>query len=229
MSFSVTPAQQITLPVYGAPEIRFPVNNLYCVARNYADHAREMGQDPDREPPFFFMKPANALIGDHDSFPYPENSQDVHHEVEMVIAVKKGGRNISVTDALDHIYGYGVGLDMTCRDIQANAKKAGRPWELAKAFPGSAPCSEITPVEICGHPQANDITLLVNGDLRQSGNTSQMIWNISELISTISRLFTLESGDLIYSGTPAGVASVKRSDRLEAKLEGVASLKIPVV
>ena len=229
MSYPINPAQRKSLPLYGSSDLRFPVNAIYCVARNYADHAREMGQDPDREPPFFFMKPANALLHDQDNFNYPVHSNNVHHEVEMVVALQSGGRNISADEAQQHIYGYGVGLDMTCRDIQSEAKKAGRPWETAKAFPGSAPCSEIVPAEICGHPTACDISLRVNDKLVQTGNTSQMIWNTNELISTLSELFTLEPGDLIFTGTPAGVGPVTHGDQLEARLDEIAILKLSVV
>ena len=229
MTFPFTPAKQPTLPIYGSSELRFPVNNIYCVARNYADHALEMGHDPTRELPFFFMKPSNALVSDNEAFRIPSSSQDVHHEVEMVIALKQGGRDILPDNALSHIYGYAVGIDMTCRDIQSVAKKAGRPWEAAKGFPGSAPCSGIIPGEICHHPQECGISLTVNGNLRQSGDIRQMIWKSSELISILSSLFTLEAGDLIFTGTPAGVGAVKSGDLLEAQLDDIATLKLHVI
>ena len=230
MAFPFTPPQQISLTIYGGSPIRFPVNNIYCVARNYADHAIEMGHDPDREAPFFFMKPANALTGPGDNFIYPDFSEDVHHEVEMVVGLQSGGRNLSKEDALACIYGYGVGLDMTARDRQSELKKAGRPWEMAKGFTGAAICSAINPVELCGkHPEATDISLKVNGELRQQGNTAQMIWKTAELISTLSQYFTLEAGDLIYTGTPAGVGAVKRGDHLECSLDDMATIELDVV
>ncbi len=228
MTFPITPAAQVTLPIYGS-SLRFPVNNIFCVARNYAAHAVEMGHDPDREAPFFFMKPANALITDHEAFVYPVNSQDVHHEVEMVIALQNGGKNIPRENALDTVYGYAVGLDMTCRDIQAAAKKAGRPWDAAKGFSGSAPCSEIMPAEFSGHPEDLTISLKVNQQTRQSGNINQMIWKSAELISILSEQFILEPGDLIYTGTPAGVGPVQRGDFLEASLERVAHLRVHII
>ncbi|HBR97920.1 MAG TPA: fumarylacetoacetate hydrolase [Gammaproteobacteria bacterium] len=229
MTFPITPAQQITLPIYGSAELRFPVNNIYCVARNYADHAREMGHDPDREPPFFFMKPANALISEHDTFAYPHHCGDVHHEVEMVVAMGEGGRHIDAASAMRHVYGYAVGLDMTCRDVQTAAKQQGRPWESAKAFAGSAPCSQIMPASICGHPQSDDLALSLNGELRQEGALPQMIWQTAELISTLSKTFQLEAGDLIYTGTPAGVGPVQPGDVLEASLGKIAHLTLHVV
>ncbi|MDO6461470.1 fumarylacetoacetate hydrolase family protein [Granulosicoccaceae sp. 1_MG-2023] len=230
MAFPFTPPQQISLAIYGGPAIRYPVNNIYCVARNYADHAIEMGHDPEREAPFFFMKPANALSGPGDNFIYPDFSEDVHHEVEMVVGLQSGGRNLSEEEALACIYGYGVGLDMTARDRQAELKKAGRPWELAKGFSGAAVCSAISPLELCdSNPDATDISLSINGELRQQGNTAQMIWKTAELISTLSRYFPLEAGDLIYTGTPAGVGPVKPGDHLVCTLEGIAAIELDVV
>ncbi len=229
MTFPFKPSATTSLPIYGSEGMRFPVKNIYCVARNFADHAIEMGHDPNREQPFFFMKPANALITESDAFEYPNHSSDVHHEVEMVVALGRGGRNISVEDALQHIYGYAVGLDMTCRDVQAIAKKAGRPWEVAKAFACSSPCSEIMPIEVCGHPTDAEISLIINGEPRQSGNVNQMIWKTAELISTLSKVFSLEAGDLIYTGTPAGVGPVHAGDNLEARLNNVAKLHLKIV
>lgn len=228
MTFPFEPPMITSLPVYGSENMRFPVKNIYCVARNFADHAIEMGHDPSREAPFFFMKPANALLTESDSFIYPDHSEDVHHEVEMVVALARGGRNIDANDALKHIYGYGVGLDMTCRDVQAIAKKAGRPWDAAKAFVGSSPCSTIMPVEVCGHLNDVSISLSINGEQRQIGNINQMIWKTAELISTLSKVFQLEAGDLIYTGTPAGVGAVKQGDRLDACLDQIARLQINV-
>ncbi len=208
---------------------RFAVNRIFCVGRNYADHAREMGHDPDREPPFFFMKPASAIVADGLDTAYPSLSSDVHHEIEMVVAIGKGGANISSSSALDHVYGYGVGLDMTRRDLQSEAKKMGRPWDTGKAFDQSAPCSTIVPVSQCGHPSAGAIRLLVNGKVRQEGDLNQLIWNVPDTIAYLSTLFTLEPGDLIFSGTPAGVGPISKGDLLEGMVDGLVPLKTHIV
>jgi fumarylpyruvate hydrolase len=168
-AYVIDPPVQISLPVTDDTR-RFAVNRIYCVGRNYADHAREMGHDPDREPPFFFMKPANSIVTDGKDMAYPNLSNDVHHEIEMVVAIGKGGANISANKALDHVYGYGVGLDMTRRDLQGEVKKMGRSWDTGKAFDQSAPCGEITSASQCGHPSQGAVTLLVNGEVRQSGD-----------------------------------------------------------
>jgi len=204
---------------------RFAVNRIYCVGRNYADHAREMGHDPDREPPFFFMKPASAIVTDGAAMQYPSLSNDVHHEIEMVVAIGKGGANISADKALDHVYGYGVGLDMTRRDLQGEAKKMGRPWDTGKAFDQSAPCSALVPVAECGHPSKGSIRLMVNGEVRQEGDLNQLIWNVPDTIAYLSTLFTLQPGDLIFSGTPAGVGPIKKGDVLEGEVVGLPVLK----
>ena len=217
-----------SLPVVGDVR-RFAVNRIFCVGRNYADHAREMGHDPDREPPFFFMKPATALVSDGKDTAYPSLTKDVHHEIEMVVAIGKGGANISPSNALEHVYGYGVGLDMTRRDLQGEAKKMGRPWDTGKAFDHSAPCSALVPVSQCGHPSKGVIRLLVNGKIRQEGNLNQLIWNVPDTIAYLSTLFTLESGDLIYSGTPAGVGPVSKGDLLEGTVEGLTPLSTRIV
>lgn len=203
---------------------RFPVRRVYCVGRNYADHAREMGHDPDREPPFFFTKHPDSLLPSGRDLPYPPATSDLHHEIEMVVALHKGGANISVLAALDHVFGYAVGLDMTRRDLQAAAKKKGHPWCTAKAFDNAAPISDIAPVSLIGHPAAGAITLEVNGQLRQKGDLADMIWNVAETISYLSGLFRLEPGDLIFTGTPAGVAAVDVGDELIGKVEGVGEL-----
>ena len=217
-----------SLPVVGDVR-RFAVNRIFCVGRNYADHAREMGHDPDREPPFFFMKPATAIVSDGKDTAYPSLTKDVHHEIEMVVAIGKGGANISPSNALEHVYGYGVGLDMTRRDLQGEAKKMGRPWDTGKAFDHSAPCSALVPVSQCGHPSKGVIRLLVNGKIRQEGNLNQLIWNVPDTIAYLSTLFTLESGDLIYSGTPAGVGPVSKGDLLEGTVEGLTPLSTRIV
>lgn len=226
--YVIEPSVITSLPVAG--EIRrFPVNRIYCVGRNYADHAREMGHDPNREPPFFFMKPANSIVSDGKSMKYPDLSNDVHYEIEMVVGIGMGGANISAETALDHVYGYGIGLDMTRRDLQSEAKKMGRPWDTGKAFDQSAPCGTITPVAQCGHPSQGSIKLMVNGEVRQEGNLNQLIWNIPDTIAYLSTLFTLESGDVIFSGTPAGVGPVKKGDVLEGGVEGLVTLKTTIV
>lgn len=186
----------------------FPVGRIYCVGRNYAEHAREMGHDPDREPPFFFMKPADAIVQNDATVPYPQATKDLHHEIEMIVAIGKGGANIPVEKALDHVFGYGVGLDMTRRDIQGEAKKMGRPWEMGKAFDNSAPCTALKPVTLIGHPTKGAIWLKINGEVKQKGDLADLIWNVPETIAYLSQLVTLQPGDLIMSGTPIGRAHV---------------------
>ena len=223
-----TPPRQPCLEIRGSEKV-FPVHRVYCVGRNYAAHAIEMGHDPDREAPFFFAKhPDNLLTGGQD-FPYPSRTSDVHHEIEMVVALHRGGTGIAVEDALGCVYGYGVGLDMTRRDLQGEAKKAGRPWDLGKAFEHSAPCSELVTAAEIGHPQQGEVSLKVNGEVRQQGDLNQLIWKIPEMIAYLSEYFELQPGDLIFSGTPAGVGPVDRGDRLEAYVEGVATLEFTVV
>ena len=226
-AYAVDPAPVTVLPVEGS-ELVFPVRRVYCVGRNFAAHAIEMGSDPDREPPFFFQKnPDNLLVSGE--FPYPVASNDVHHEIEMVVALKKGGSDIPVETALDHVYGYGVGLDMTRRDLQGKAKDTGRPWEVGKAFEASAPCTAIVPAAKIGHPSSGAVTLDINGERRQTGDLNQMIWKVPEMISYLSGLFTLAAGDIIFAGTPAGVGPVKRGDKLVGRVEGVGTLEVRVV
>ena len=215
------------VPIRGSDQY-FPVHRIYCVGRNYAEHAIEMGHDPDREPPFFFQKnPDNLLIGVAE-FPYPVASSDVHHEIEMVVGLSAGGTDIPIENALDCVFGYAVGLDMTRRDLQGEAKKMGRPWEVGKAFEQSAPCTDMVLASEIGHPDRGLIELAVNGDVRQQGNLDQMIWKVPEMISYLSGLFTLQPGDLIFSGTPAGVAAVARGDKLVGRVEGVGELSVTV-
>ena len=204
----------------------FPVGRIYCVGRNYAEHAREMGHDPEREPPFFFMKPADAIVPSGATIPYPQATKDLHHEIEMVVAIGKDGADIAVDKALDHVYGYGVGLDMTRRDLQAAAKNMGRPWEMGKAFDNSAPCTPLKMAAMVRHPAKGAIWLKVNGAVKQKGDLSEMIWNVPETIACLSRLITLRAGDLIMSGTPAGVGPVKPGDKLEGHVDGVGDLTI---
>jgi fumarylpyruvate hydrolase len=227
-SFVIAAPAIPSLPVVGDSK-RFPVNRIYCVGRNYADHAREMGHDPDREPPFFFMKPATAIVTDGQAMAYPALSKDVHHELEMVVAIGKGGSNISADHALDHVWGYGLGLDMTRRDLQGEAKKMGRPWDTGKAFDQSAPCSALVPVSQCGHLSRGRIYLTVNGQVKQDGDLAMMIWNVPETIAYLSTLFTLMPGDLIFSGTPAGVAAVQRGDVLEGHVDGLPVLHTKIM
>jgi fumarylpyruvate hydrolase len=225
--FVFDPQPQPALPVAGSDR-RFPVHRIYCVGRNYAEHAREMGHDPNREPPFFFQKNPDNLIAGNRAFPYPRRSQDVHHEIELVVAIGTGGVDIAPARALEHVFGYGVGLDMTRRDLQGEAKKLGRPWEVGKAFEASAPCSEIVPARQCGHPERGRIWLEVNGVVRQEGDLAQLIWTVPETISILSGLFTLQPGDLVFSGTPAGVGAVARGDRLRGGVDGIATIDVTV-
>jgi len=218
---------QPAAPVRGS-SATFPVRRIYCIGRNYAAHAVEMGHDPDREPPFFFQKnPDN--IDFTGEFPYPPMSTDVHHEIELVIALGRGGVDIAIEDALDHVWGYGVGLDMTRRDLQGEAKKLGRPWEIGKAFERSAPMTPLIPASEIGHPAQGAITLTVNGELRQEGDLNQMIWKTQEMIAYLSAHFSLAAGDLIMSGTPSGVGPVQRGDVLVGYIEGVDTLNVRVV
>lgn len=206
-------------------EARFPVHRIYCVARNYAEHAREMGYDPEREPPFFFSKPADALVKNGGEVPYPPRTGNLHHEVELVIAIGKSGRDIPVEDAESHIYGYAVGNDLTRRDLQSLAKQDGRPWDTAKGFDSSAPMSAIHRVDEVGHPRAGKIWLSVNGETRQEGDLAAMIWSVPEIIAELSTLFELKAGDLIFTGTPAGVGPVKPGDAIECGIDGLDVLR----
>jgi fumarylpyruvate hydrolase len=226
--YVVEPQPVATLPVRGTDKL-FPIHRIYCVGRNYAEHAIEMGHDPNREPPFFFQKNPDSIVPDGGEFPYPARSSDVHHELEMVVAIGTGGRDIAVETALDHVYGYAVGLDMTRRDLQGEAKKLGRPWEVGKAFEHSAPCSAVAPAREIGHPATGAVWLKVNDAQRQTGDLSQMIWKVPEMIAHLSGLFELRPGDLIYSGTPAGVAAVSRGDVLTGGVDGVGTITVRVV
>jgi fumarylpyruvate hydrolase len=226
-SYVIEAPDRPSLPVRGSDE-RFPVRRVYCIGRNYAAHAVEMGHDPDREPPFFFQKNPDDLDPSGE-FPYPDRSSDVHHEVELAVALKSGGRNIPVGQALDHVFGYGLALDMTRRDLQGEQKKLGRPWEIGKAFARSAPCGPLVPAAEIGHPSEGRIALAVNGEVRQEGDLAQMIWKVPEMISYLSDYFTLAAGDVILSGTPSGVGPVSRGDVLEASADAVGTLTLRVV
>ena len=227
IGYVISPPSQATLSVSGTDE-RFPVHRVYCVGRNYAAHAVEMGHDPNKEPPFFFQKNPDNLIADATEFPYPKASNDVHHEIELLVALKSGGEDIAVDDALNCVFGYGVSLDMTRRDLQGEMKKLGRPWEIGKAFEMSAPAGPIMPVSQVGHPDHGEIWLKINDEVRQTGNLNQMIWKTPEMISILSTLFTLQPGDVILTGTPSGVGPVRRGDNLQAHVAGVGDLRLRV-
>jgi len=220
----ITPSAQATVPVAGGGS--FPVRRIYCVGRNYAEHAREMGHDPDRELPFFFMKPADTLVTGGADMPYPPMTQDLHHEIELVVGLKSGGSDIPEAEAMAHVWGYAVGLDMTRRDLQGEAKKAGRPWDMGKGFDHSAPIGAMIPA-MGVMPGA--IELMVNGAVRQSSNVSKLIWSIPETIAYLSKLVRLEAGDLIFTGTPEGVAACVKGDVLEGKVEGVGAVRVKLV
>lgn len=224
---------EFVIPSINVPSIpvasggSFPVRRVYCVGQNYADHAIEMGGDPNKQPPFFFQKNADSLNASGE-FPYPSKSEDVHYEAELLVALKSGGKDIAINDALKHVWGYAPALDMTRRDLQASAKAGGRPWEIAKAFDQAAPVGELQSVENVGHPSNGAIRLLQNGVLRQDGDLSQMIWKVSEMISYLSEYFELCAGDVILSGTPAGVGPVAVGDRLQVEIKGFEPLVVDV-
>ncbi len=224
MTYAVAPHAIPSIPV-AATDLRFPVHRIYCIGRNYVDHAEEMGASVDRAQPMFFSKPADAIvIGDSD-VPYPSATRELHHEVEMVVALASGGRDIPVAHALQRVYAYGVGLDLTRRDLQSIAKQKGNPWDTAKGFDASAPVSDLHRVAEIGHPDSIGLTLHVNGAQRQSTDTGKMVFNVAEIIHELSKFYELASGDLIYTGTPAGVALLERGDRFRAELTGVAVLE----
>jgi fumarylpyruvate hydrolase len=226
MDFVFEPCRRAALEIAGR-ETLFPVHRVYCVGRNYAAHAREMGHDPEREPPFFFSKPPDAVT--HAALvPYPPRTADLHHEVELVVAIGKGGRDIEVGRASTHIFGYAVGVDLTRRDLQAAAKRRGRPWDTAKGFDQSAPVSAIVPVADAGHPGSGAIQLSVDGELRQHGDLADMIWSVPEIVAELSSYFELRPGDLVFTGTPAGVAALERGSRVACSIAGVGTLEFSV-
>lgn len=231
MDETVIPRPEAASVAVQGTSARFPVRRIYCVGRNYAEHAREMG-DSGREPPFFFAKPADAVLsvaeGDEGVLPYPPLTQNLHHEVELVAALGSGGRDLTPEQAAACVWGYAIGLDMTRRDLQGAAKKAGRPWETGKAFDHSAPIGPLHPVASTGVMAKGSITLSVNGQPRQSGDLSDMIWAVPEAIAYLSTLFELKAGDLIYTGTPAGVGAVVPGDRLEGAIEGLGTLRVRI-
>ncbi|MCU0868469.1 MAG: fumarylacetoacetate hydrolase family protein [Burkholderiales bacterium] len=218
----------VTVPVAGRAD-RFPVHRIYCVGRNYAAHAREMGKDPDKEPPFFFLKPADAVVTDGRDVHYPPGTANYHHEVELVVAIGRAGHDIAPEAALAHVWGYAVGLDMTRRDLQLAARDLGRPWDFGKGFDESAPIGPIHPVSDIGHLAIGAITLEVNGAMRQMADLAEMIWNVPDTIAYLSRYYRLVPGDLIFTGTPAGVAAVIPGDAMRAMVTGLPALEVKVL
>ena len=223
--YAVQPEPPTLLQVAGSDRV-LQVGRVFCIGRNYAEHAVEMGHDPDREPPFFFLKPPNAVVADGSELDFPVATADLHHEIELVVALGTGGRDVPVDRALDLVYGYGVGLDMTRRDMQAVAKKAGRPWDLSKGFDESAPCSALVPAAEIGHPAAGEIWLDVNGERRQQGDLAQQIWSVPEALAYLSTFVALRPGDLLMTGTPAGVGAVQPGDRLSGHIDGIGDLTV---
>lgn len=215
------------MPVDGSDEL-FPVHRIYCIGRNYAEHAREMGSDPDREAPFWFMKPADAVVLPGSAVPYPPRTTDLHHEVELVVALQGAGRNVSPAEVQALVFGYAVGIDLTRRDLQAEAKRTGRPWTTGKAFDHSAPMSAIRRAAAAGHPRRGTIELFVNGERRQAADLADMIWGVDEAIADLSTLFELKPGDLVFTGTPAGVGSLHPGDRLVGRIENVGELEVSI-
>lgn len=225
--FVIAPPRQPSLAIEGSAE-RFPLRRVYCVGRNYAAHAREMGNDPDREPPFFFSKPADAVCDAGGTVPYPPLTEDLHHEMELVVAIGVGGSDIDPAAANDHIWGYGAGLDLTRRDLQAQAKKLGRPWDWAKGFDQSAPCAPLIPASRIGHPISGRIWLKVNGELRQEGDLADQIWPVTDIVAICSRAVRLEPGDLILTGTPAGVGPLLPGDKIDGGIEGITDISLTI-
>src|SRR5205085_1840318 len=220
--YGIPPPRQAPIAVAGSSQM-FPVRRIWCVGRNYEEHIKEMGHDV-RDPPFFFAKPADAIVSDGATVPYPPLTKDMHHEVELVVALKSGGRNIKLENALDCIWGYGVGIDLTRRDLQIASRDMKRPWEIGKAFDSSAPCGPLQPASRIGHPDKGRIALKVNGKVRQDGDLAQMIWKVPEVIVKLSEMVELADGDVIMTGTPAGVAATVPGDKLECEIAGVGTL-----
>jgi fumarylpyruvate hydrolase len=228
MKFAFDPAETPSLPINGSSH-RFPVHRIYCVGRNYADHAREMGGNPEREPPFFFAKPADAIVESGTPVPYPPRTSNLHHEIELVVAIGREGKNIPPEDAGAYIFGYAVGNDLTRRDLQFAARDIGRPWDTAKGFDHSAPITAIHRVEDTGILEQGEIWLTVNDEKRQTSNLDQMIWSVPEIIAELSQLYTLKPGDLIFTGTPSGVGPLVPGDEVEGGVELLGILRFTVV
>lgn len=229
MTDYVLPPPPVASVAVAGETARFPVRRILCVGRNYAAHAREMGKDPDREPPFFFTKPADAVVDSGAAIPYPPETHNLHHEIELVVAIGKSGADISPGDAPDHVWGYGAGVDLTRRDLQNAAKDLGRPWDWGKAFDRSAPCGPLKRARDAGHPARGRIWLSVNGDIRQQGDLSELIWPTADVIAIASRAMELKAGDLIFTGTPAGVGALARGDRVEGGIEGVGEVSFTIL
>lgn len=233
MSFVVSPPAVVGLPIAGSADL-FPVRRVYCVGRNYAAHAREMGFDPDREPPFFFCKPNDdasivpVAAGKSVSIPYPGQTANYHYEAELVVLIGQGGRDIAVEEAVNHIYGYAVGLDMTRRDLQMKMREQGRPWEIGKAFDFSAPVGVVRPRAAMGELKDGEIVLEVDGEVRQKSNLRNLIWSVSEVIANLSTLFALQPGDLIFTGTPEGVGAVKPGQTMSVRIDGLGPISVRI-
>jgi fumarylpyruvate hydrolase len=228
MKYEFAPPMAPTVEIAGS-QSRFPVHRIYCVGRNYAAHAREMGMDPEREPPFFFSKPADAVTANGAAVPYPPRTSNLHHEIELVVAIGEGGSDIPVGNALAHVFGYAVGNDLTRRDLQFAAREKSQPWDVSKGFDHSAPLTAIRRVADVGHPARGAIWIEVNGESRQRADLSEMIWSVPEIISELSALFELKPGDLIFTGTPAGVGPVARGDSLVGGVDGLDTLRTTIV
>ncbi len=226
--FAFAPPEIPSVAIVGSDQ-RFPVRRIYCVGQNYAEHAREMGHDPNREAPFFFAKPASALIGDGAQIPYPAATSNLHHEAELVVAIGTGGHDMAPGLALAHVWGYGPGNDLTRRDMQAAARKKGRPRDMAKGFDNSAVCGALTPVAQSGHMEFARISAIVNGETRQDSDIARMIWPVADVISHLSQLVELATGDLIFTGTPAGVGPLKPGDRCRVRIMGLGAVSINIV
>ena len=225
--FVIQPAPQASVAVAGS-HARFPIRRVFCVGRNYAAHAREMGKDPDREPPFFFTKPADAVVAAEGTVPYPPLTENLHHEIELVVAIGKGGANVTPAQALDLVWGYAVGVDLTRRDLQDVAKKMSRPWDWSKAFDASGPCGPLHPVSAVGHPAKGAIWLKVNGEIRQQGDLDELIWPVADVIAYISESMTLAPGDVIFTGTPAGVGALNPGDVVTGGVDGLGEIAFTV-
>ena len=228
MSYAFPPPPQVSVPI-ASRDNSFPVHRVYCIGRNYGDHVKEMGGDPKQEPPLFFSKPPSAIVINNVDVSYPPATKELHHEVELVVALCSGGHDIAVDAALGNVFGYAVGVDFTRRDLQAEAKRDGKPWDLAKGFDQSAPISAIQPLVGVSPPADSAITLSVDGQLKQNGKLSQMIWSVPEIISELSRYFELRAGDLIFTGTPAGVSAVERGQHIAAAIAGVGAVEFTLV
>lgn len=228
-------SSEFVIPPHAVPSVavagetaRFPVRRIFCVGRNYAAHAREMGKDPDREPPFFFTKPADAVVDSGTSVPYPPETKNLHYEIELVLAIGKAGFALREDEALDHIWGYGVGIDLTRRDLQTQAKDAGRPWDWGKAFDHSAPCAPVRKAADTGHLSEGRIWLAVNGDTKQDADLKELIWDVPEIMSFLSRSMVVQPGDLVYTGTPAGVGAVTPGDSITGGIDGLGEIAIEI-